>query len=475
MPQRVSLRVPQRMCKRRGALIAERQDIQWVDGFVRNIAEYVYVRERDSLLILLPNQAYKLNPTGAVLLKRALGGEKIESILESKAVGLSSDAQVRQEVHDFFCDVRALVMGCLGDGKGRRSVEETPFERPHSEWPVLSEIAVTYRCNLSCRFCYAGCRCHNPLGRDFKSRPNGLWEMSTVEVRQILSIIRYDAEVPSVSWTGGEPLMREDLVDLTAYAARIGLRVNLITNGTLLDKSMVSRLKDAGLKSAQVSLEGPTEDVHDGLTQLPGSFMRTLNGVRLLKQAGLHVHTNTTVNRLNASHLPELVRLVKDLGMDRFSMNMVIPCGSASADVEISYTEMADLIGSIQAAANGEDIEFLWYSPTPYCIFNPVVARLGGKSCAACEGLLSIGPSGDVYPCSSIPKSVGNLLRSSFESVWKGRRARYWRQKRYAVRMCRKCEWFDVCAGACPIYWRARGYEELKAVRAVSARPGSAR
>jgi radical SAM protein with 4Fe4S-binding SPASM domain len=428
------------------------QDIDWIDSFVRGIRDYVYVRERDNLLILLPNQAYKLNRTGVVLLKRTLEGEKITDILRSKSDDLPGDTGALGEVHDFFCDVRALVMGCLGDGTGRRSVEEVPYKRPHSEWPVLSEIALTYRCNLSCRFCYAGCRC--------SSRPTER-EMSTVEVRDILSIIRYDAEVPSVSWTGGEPLLREDLVDLTRYASQIGLRVNLITNGTLLEAGIVSRLKDAGLKSAQVSLEGPDADVHDGLTQVPGSFDRTLNGIRLLKNAGLHVHTNTTVNRLNAPHLPELVRLVKDLGMDRFSMNMVIPCGSASADVSISYTEMAGLMQTIQRAARDEDVQFLWYSPTPYCIFNPVAARLGGKSCAACEGLLSVGPNGDVYPCSSLPESVGNLLRRPFDKVWKGRSARYWRHKRYACRTCRKCEWFDVCTGACPIYWRANGYAEL--------------
>lgn len=440
-------------------------DIDWIDSFVRGIADYVYVRERDSLLILLPNQAYKLNRTGVVLLKRTLAGEKIAQVLESKSAELSGDEDVLRDVHEFFCDVRALLMGCMGDGKGRKAVEEVPFERPHTEWPVLSEIALTYRCNLSCKFCYAGCRCTTgtKVGPDSRPCEKKMREMSTVEVKHVLSVIRYDAEVPSVSWTGGEPVLREDIVDLTRYASKIGLRVNLITNGTLLNRQLIERLANAGLRSAQVSLEGPNEDIHDGLTQTPGSFMRTTTGIRMLKEAGLFVHTNTTVNRLNAPHLADLIGFVKDLGMDRFSMNMVIPCGSAcDAEVALSYTEMAELMASVQECARKEDIEFLWYSPTPYCIFNPVAARLGGKSCAACEGLLSVAPNGDVYPCSSLSESVGNLLRTPFEKIWNGRRARYWRNKGYACRTCRKCEWFDVCAGACPIYWRAKGYEELK-------------
>lgn len=430
-------------------------DITWIDGFVRSISEYVYVRERDSLLILLPNQAYKLNATGLGLLKRTMRGTGIIDVLESKRSGLSRDEQVLDDVHNFFCDLRALVMGCLGDGTGRRAVEEVPFERPHNLLPVLSEIALTYRCNLSCRFCYAGCRCS-------KGSMDPHTEMTTEQVKCILDIIRYDAEVPSVSWTGGEPLTRNDLVELTNYAASLGMRVNLITNGTLLDDNMAHWLKDAGLRSAQVSLEGPTSEIHDGLTQVPGSFESTLRGIEILKNAGLHVHTNTTVNRVNAPYLAEIVWLVKHLGLDRLSMNMVIPCGSApDGDVTITYTEMAEMIDFVKKTAREEGIEFLWYSPTPYCIYNPVAGRLGGKSCAACDGLLSVAPNGDVLPCSSLPESVGNLLKTPFENVWNSRRARYWREKRYAHKICRDCEQFDLCTGACPIYWKAMGYGEL--------------
>ncbi|HOM71514.1 MAG TPA: hypothetical protein PLP86_04640, partial [Armatimonadota bacterium] len=98
-------------------------DITWVDRFVRSISEYIYVRERDSLLILLPNQAYKLNPAGLKLLKSTLDGLSIIDVLESRQPGLSKDEQVLKDIHNFFCDVRALVMGCLGEGSGRAAVE----------------------------------------------------------------------------------------------------------------------------------------------------------------------------------------------------------------------------------------------------------------------------------------------------------------------------------------------------------------
>ena len=425
-------------------------DIAWIDDFVRSISEHIYVRERDSLLILLPNQAYQLNATGLYLLKQTLAGRPISEVMGNR---LADDDAVR-DVHDFFCDLRALVMGCMGEGRNRRAVDVIPFKRPHSALPVLSEIALTYRCNLSCRFCYAGCKC--------TKKPDSN-EMTTGQVKHVLDIIRHRAEVPSVSWTGGEPTLRSDLVELTQYAVDIGMRVNLITNGTNLSPDLVDSLKAAGLKSAQVSLEGPSAEVHDSLTQVPGSFEKTTRSIAMLRKAGLHVHTNTTVNRVNAPHLREIVAFAKELGLDRLSMNMVIPCGSApNAEVTITYTEMADLMNEVKSAAREFGIEFMWYSPTPYCIFNPVAARLGGKSCAACDGLLSVAPNGDVLPCSSVPRSVGNLLRTHFDRIWNGRKALYWRRKRFAHGTCRKCPQFDLCTGACPIYWDAMGYEELK-------------
>ena len=429
------------------------QDIGWIDEFVKGISEYVYARERDSLLILLPNQAYKLNPTGLALLKMTLSGKPVKDVLESKTPGLSEDEQVIKEVHEFFCDVRALVMGCLREGQGRNAVETVPFERPHNTLPVLSEIALTYRCNLSCRFCYAGCTC---------SKKSNAQEMTTDQVKRVLDIIRHDAEVPSVSWTGGEPTLRDDLAELTRHATDIGMRVNLITNGTTLNENRVRKLRDAGLRSAQVSLEGHDAKTHDSLTQVTGSFAATIRGIEILRDANLHVHTNTTVNRINAPHLCRIVELAKQIGMTRLSMNMVIPCGTApDAEVTISYSDMAVLAERVRRKSRQEGIEFLWYSPTPYCIYNPVAAGLGGKSCAACDGLLSIAPNGDVLPCSSLPQGVGNLLESSFDRVWNSRKARFWRNKRYAHRICRKCAHFDICTGACPIYWNAMGCKEL--------------
>jgi len=317
-------------------------DISWIDRFVAEIREFIFVREEDSLLILIPNQAYKLNETARRILSAVLQGATIGRVLQS----VGDTPEKRQDIHNFFCDLRAVVSGCLRDGEQRRAIERIPFARPFNTLPVLSEIAVTYACNLGCIFCYAACGC--------KASDDNDGEMSKSDVKKVLWTIRHDAQVPSVSFTGGEPTLRGDLPALVRYARSIGLRVNLITNGTTLTRGAARKLARSGLNSAQVSLEGPSPEIHDRLTGVPGSFDATIRGIGHLRDAGIRVHTNTTISRGNIAHLEGIVRLVKGLGMERLSMNMVIPTGSAAGNPDetwVTYTEIGDAVTAVKAEA----------------------------------------------------------------------------------------------------------------------------
>lgn len=286
--------------------------------------------------------------------------------------------------------------------------------------------------------------------------------MRTAEVRRVLDVIWREAQVPSVSFTGGEPVLREDLPKLVRHARSLGMRVNLITNGTLLTAERVTALAEAGLNSAQVSLESASPAQHDFLTRTPGSWEATVAGIEELRRAGITCHTNTTLTALTAPAAPGLVSLACELGLTRLSMNMVIPTGSASRDLWLRYSELGPVVEAVRRRARTLGVEFLWYSPTPYCLYNPVAHGLGNKGCAACDGLLSVSPTGEVLPCSSVPRGVGNLLRRDFRRIWTGRRARRWRDKRFAHKTCRACKHFELCTGGCPIYWKAVGYEELR-------------
>ena len=444
------------------------EDLDWVDTFAGNVRPHVRVRLEDNVLIKVPLETYPINPTGARLLRRALDGEKIRSIALS--AGAERCPERIAQIHAFFCDVRDLLSRRLGDAAKRLATSVTPFTGSVTKYPVLSEIALTYRCNLACRFCYAGCGEGRPAAEPGNS------EMTTEEVLTVIDRVALDGKVPSVSFTGGEPTLRSDLPEFIARAKSREMRVNLITNGlACASKDLVRQLAEAGLASAQVSLEGPTAEVHDALTRGPGAFNRALEGIRNLRDAGLHVHTNTTVCGGNAEDLNGIIDLAKSLGLARVSMNMIIPTGTPAQpphqSLQISYSRIGEYVLRTRDHADRRRIAFLWYSPIPMCVFNPIAHGLGQKGCAACDGLVHVSPSGDVLPCSSFTEGVGNLLRDGFEAVWFGEPAQHYKKKQMAHAVCRECEHFALCQGACVLYWRTVGYEELfQAVRRRRAR-----
>lgn len=425
---------------------SKQYNLMWVDEFIRKIKPFIYVRELDSLLILIPNQAYRLNRSGIVILDFLLKGNSVNKLL----CMIGDDEEKRRELHHFFCDLRAIVSGCLHEGEKREAVSYYEFNRDLNDYPVLSEIAVTYRCNLRCEFCYVGEKDYPELGAS--------------DLKKILFKIYNEAKVPSVSFTGGEPLLRKDIVSLIEYAARIGLWTNLITNGTLLDDDMVKRLKDAGLCSTQVSLEGHNPEIHDRITKIAGSFEATIKGIKILQKNNIPVHTNTTVSKYNLKFLKEILSLIKEIGLLRLSMNLLIPCGSAENKKElwVSYTEIGDYILEVKHLAEKLGIKFLWYSPVPLCEFNPIAYGFGNKSCAAITGLLSIDPMGNVLPCSSWREPVGSLLKKSFKEIWQSPMLNYFKNADYAPGECHQCLEFKICKGACPIFWKAFAFENRR-------------
>jgi len=420
-------------------------DISWVDEFVTKIKPYIYVRKRDNLLILIPNQVYKLNQSAVGMLDFLLKGHSISELCNI----VGGDENRRRDIHFFFCDLRAIISGCLRENEERAAVSYYEFNNELNDYPVISEFAVTYRCNLNCGFCYVGAKEYG--------------ELSTNDAKKVLFKIIKEAQVPSVSFTGGEPLLRKDLCELVKYASELGLWTNLITNGTLITEERVQVLKDAGLSSVQVSIEGHNPEVHDRATGKLGSFDATVKGIKLLLKAGIPVHTNTTVSRINLPYLEEIVLLAKKIGLQRLSMNLVIPCGSASErkDLWVSYSEVGDHIMRVKHRAEQENIKFLWYSPVPMCTFNPIAYGFGNKSCAAITGLLSIDPLGNIIPCSSWRKPVGSLLTEKFTTIWNSEMLGYFKNIEYAPEECRECIHLEVCKGACPLYWKAVGVKEL--------------
>lgn len=425
--------------------------LEWIDEFIQNVRPYIFVRTEDNILIKRPNQATKINPTGAKVLKFLTHGGTIKQLLKK------TGANKAEEIELFMIAVKGFCEGKLDEFSLNPAVETETFQKEFSKLPILSEFAITYKCNVQCKFCYAGCNCtSNPIESDK--------ELSLKECYGIIDTIYKEAKVPSISFTGGEPtLRRKELLACINYAHNLGMRVNLITNGTLIDKNYAKALVNAKLDSVQVSIEGVTAHTHDLIVSKQGAFKKSIQAVSYFKELGVHVHTNTTLNRLNLDESLKLPEFVKSLGLDRFSMNLIIPTGSSNVNKElvVPYNEVGTYIENIHEVSKKQGIEFMWYSPVPMCMFNTINQGLGNKGCAACDGLISVAPNGDVLPCASYDKPVGNINTNSFESVWNNADSKFFREKSFAHDICQKCDHLALCNGGCPLYWRNKGYDEL--------------
>ncbi|MFP4382640.1 MAG: radical SAM protein [Spirochaetia bacterium] len=425
-------------------------DLKWIDSYFSVIRKFLFIRPDDNVMILPPNRVIRLNETAAFLLNHMNSGGSVMDFPEI------TGGERGRDVGLFFSNLRALYENSLDNPDEALAVETVPYDFHFTELPVLGEIAVTYRCNNRCRFCYAGC------GQQ-ESEKNG--EMTLNQIKKIIRIFKDEAKIPFFSFTGGEPLLRTDLEKMISYAEGRDLRTNLVTNGTLADKGRAKSLYKAGLRTAQVSIEADTADLHDYLTGISGSFSDTVNGIKALQDAGISVQTNTTITRPNAGSVKTMPAFLSKLGINRFAMNLFIPTPEVNGNAEelfLPYEQTGSLVEAAGDEARKNGLTFYWYSPTPHCFYNPIAKGRGNKSCAAMDGLLSVSPRGDVLPCSSYSMPMGNLLRTPFRDVWFSKEAAYFKNKEFAPPECKACGSFTACQGACPLYWDYAGKDILK-------------
>lgn len=427
--------------------------------FWKKASNYIYTRKEDNILILPPNRIYKINDSGIRTIEFLKGRNSLKKLKfknEERFFSLINFLKTLMFYYDYENNSKYY-----GDFP---VLETVPFDFNFNRLPVLGEIAVTYRCNNKCLFCYAGC--NNSAGSGTAKRLE-MVDYSTGDLKKIIKVFKEEAKIPFFSFTGGEPLLRKDLNELISYSVKNGLIVNLVTNGTFATKKCVAGLYKAGLRTAQVSIESAIPEEHDFLTGRKGAFHETLEGIKNLKSGGISVQTNTTINSLNKKSVFNLPDFLYTLGIDTFAMNMYIPSGTGLSREElfISYEEIGSIVDEIKKKAQKLGMTFYWYSPTPYCIYNPISSGLGNKSCAAFDSLISVAPNGDVLPCSSWDESMGNLLKQDFKTIWFSARGDYFRNKHFAPPECSGCQAFIPCQGACPLYWKVKSSTVLNSCK----------
>lgn len=265
-----------------------------------------------------------------------------------------------------------------------------------------------WQCNQKCKFCYAA---GQSLGKSS--------EMTTVEWKTVLDRLK-QARVPMVTFTGGEPTLRPDLVELVDHAKWFVTRLN--TNGVALTDELVKGLKAASLDSLQVTLYSADPTIHNELT---GSdhHADTIAGIRRAVEAGLDVSVNTPLCRANADYASTLA-LIHSLGVRFVTVSGLICTGGAAGKHSQNDLTADELFGIVKAAkdfCNTHDMEMDFTSPGLIPADKLDGLGMNIPSCGACLSNMAIAPDGTVVPCQSWlggDAALGHILRDDWKSIW---------------------------------------------------------
>ena len=272
-----------------------------------------------------------------------------------------------------------------------------------------------WHCNQKCLHCYAA---GQPMG---ESR-----ELTTAEWKDVLARLRA-ANIPQVTFTGGEPTLRGDLVELVDAAQWFVTRLN--TNGRLLTPQLCRALAEASLDSVQVTLYAADAEAHNALVGAPG-FDETVRGIRNAVDAGLIVSVNTPLCSLNRDYAATL-RFAAALGVRYATCSGLIPSGGAegaeSRSTRLSAEELTEILQSAVAAAHELSMELDFTSPG--WLPEQTLRALGLHlipSCGACLSNMAVAPDGTVIPCQSWlgGTALGNILTDDWPAIWDGEACR---------------------------------------------------
>ncbi len=325
--------------------------------------------------------------------------------------------------------------------------KEEPFTYQYSA-PLRMDMALTFRCSNDCVHCYAG-------------GPHETPELNTSQWKEVIDRLS-QIGVFIITFTGGEPTLREDLPELLLYAQNKGMVTGLITNGRRLkDPAYVKALEASGLDFVQVTLESHKPKIHDAITATEGSWKETVAGIKNAVKSQIYVTTNTTLSKHNAQDFLRTIDYIKELGVAAFGCNSLIYSGKASAaspEFALSIESLKELLPKIRDKAHQLGLKFLWYTPTQYCQLDPVQLGLGVKSCTASMINMCVGPNGDVYPCQSYFESLGNILVDAWEKIWNNPLSVKIRNREYVEPKCKDCPQLQVCGGGCPLELQNKEY-----------------
>lgn len=322
------------------------------------------------------------------------------------------------------------------------------------EAPFLVAFNLTRRCNLKCAHCYLDAGTLN------KGDPD---ELATAEVCTLLDDIAALSEETMVVLTGGEPLLRPDIMEITAHATGLGLMVVMGTNGVLLTDKRVAALQKAGVSAVGISVDSLEAGHHDGFRGAPGSWAKTISGIDACRRAGLMFQVHFSVTDDNAHELESMIEFCRSTGAAVLNVFFLVCTGRGETYTNISLDTYENVLRRVAEAARDEK-ELLVRArcaphfkrmalemdpPLPVTLIDGYEA--GG--CLAGTRYCRVTPTGGITACPYIEESVGSVRSMPFADIW--RDAPMFNELRTPKLegRCGICEYSKLCGGC-----RARPY-----------------
>lgn len=317
-------------------------------------------------------------------------------------------------------------------------------------FPAHPAWEVTAACNLRC------IHCHVASSKPAKD------ELTTDEAKRFIDDLAGVDEFRMLVYTGGEPLMRRDLLELLHHSRKAGLANVIATNGTLITEEVAFKLKEAGVVGAAVSLDSSQSAIHNYIRKNDNAFELAMRGLQALKKAGILLQINVTVMDYNFVSLDELVDLADREETGIMLMYQLVPVGRGST-IEEATLDVKGNERLLKFLAHKQKNVSTIIEPVAGPQYWPYLMEQHGKSngiwltlakqvfhgCAAGRGFVYIKANGDVWPCPFVEINAGNLRETSFKEIW--------RQSEVLVNLrnredtlkgnCGECKYRTICGG----------------------------
>ena len=296
----------------------------------------------------------------------------------------------------------------------------------------------TNACNMYCAHCY----------RDAGARLED--ELSTAEAKKMLGeIARTGFKI--MIFSGGEPLLRPDIVELVRHAAGLGLRPVFGTNGTLITEEKARALKGAGALGMGISLDSLDEKKHDGFRSFPGAWAGAVRGMEACKKAGLPFQIHTTVMDWNAPELSAMTDFAVEKGAVAHHFFFLVPTGRG-AEIEQTSLDAQAYEATLSRILEKQKTVPIELKPTCAPQFMRIAKEMGvgtrfRRGCLAGLAYCIIGPQGKVQPCAYLNIEAGDVRKTPFDEIWKN--AEIFRELRTQDYKggCGVCKYKGSCGG----------------------------